>query len=132
MASPKSVQKVRDAIETAFERATDEAPTNQEIFALAGCSSATFYRVLEQHDDVQAMLDAKRYRFGIEKQPEDPISKNPHGAIKELRQVIAALVQVNAQLRERIDKQDREIERLLEQIPGDEVTHLSTKRTRKK
>lgn len=123
---------MREAIETAFDRATDEVPTNKEIFAIAGCSSATFYRVLEQHEDVAALLDAKRYRFGIEKQPEDPISKNPHGAIKELRQVIAALVQVNAQLREHIDKQERDIERLLEQIPGDEVTHLSAKRTRKK
>ena len=132
MASPKSVQKVREAIEVAFESATDDPPTNQDIFAIAGCSSATFYRVLEQHEDVAAMLDAKRYRFGIEKQPEDPISKNPHGAIKELRQVIAALVQVNAQLRERIAKQERNIERLLEQIPGDEVTHISAKRTRKK
>lgn len=130
MASPKTVQKVRDAIEAAFQRATDELPTNQEIFALAGCSSATFYRVLEQHDDVAAMLDAKRYRFGIEHQDEDPISKNPHNAIKELRQVIAALVQVNAQLRERIAKQERDIERLLEQIPGDEVTHISGRRGR--
>lgn len=124
MAREKTVAAVRDAIVAAFAEADDEPPTNETIIARSGVSSASYYRVLTQHPEVKELLDVGLHAYDLGRAT-DAVAENPHRAVRQLRDVVAALVQMNEQLREQLDKQQRELERLRESAPASNVRPLS-------
>lgn len=128
MARPKSVEGVRDAIKRTFSEHHDREPTNEEIIAAAGVSSATYYRVLDQHEDVKALLESARTGYRLVTRGDDPIAQRPHAAVSELREVVAALVHTNEELRREIERKDRELRRLNRQLEDGTVTPLRTHR----
>ena len=123
MARETTVMAVRDAIVGAFADADEQPPTNEEIIARSGVSSASYYRVLTQHPDVKEVLDLGMRAYDMGKAA-DSVADNPHGAVRQLRDVIAALVQSNEQLREQLDRQQRELEVLREAAPASNVRTL--------
>ena len=128
MAEAATIEKVRAGIIQAFETATERCPTNEDIIARSEVSSASFYRVLEQHEEVKLLLDTARLGYGIGAGADDPIASKPHKAVQELRSVIAALVEANHQLEEQLDRKDKELERLAAQVPDGRVTSIRQSR----
>jgi hypothetical protein len=115
MARAANVEGVIAGIVDAYRRAKDTEPAAQDLIAASGVSSATYYRVLEQHPEAQAALAAGRAGFAAasgsadEPEPEDPIKKDPHGAVRELRKVIANLALA-------VEERDQRIRRLEGQL----------------
>jgi hypothetical protein len=103
VAREATVRQVREAIRRGFADATGDPPTNQELIESAGVAPATFYRVLQQHEDVALLLDGARtgHELGRRSGAAAPDGELDQ-VVAELREVIAVLVHDNRQLRRRL------------------------------
>jgi hypothetical protein len=105
MALSENVEAVIAAIEAVYSTC-DERPKQGEIVAASGLSRSTYARVMREHPEARRVLDlaesvltrrrASEARIDTVGDPDgdDPIKRNPLGAVDELLETITHLTGV--------------------------------------